>query len=284
MQVARGSRHPSGSSASLENSKSLRSPEHDHARLRVRGEDVLRRSRAPAAACCVALRLGARGPAAGSGRTAGRRRPWSSSGWRPRTARSPSYVNSPASGLRLLLKAASVGLDPTGADRQAAGRPARRPRRPGWSASPPGAVHERQAAIGAEQEADADVAARLAAVLVVDRVDLAVVVGRATGRLDRRRSAWLHVCAALTVPSLVGPLLSWTSSTEIRSGERRLSTITSASAANFAGGSPGSRFSTLNVATRSARPRRRRPPSRARVRRRRRPGSVATSSLKLPNE
>src|SRR5205823_11455719 len=42
-----------------------------------------------------------------------------------------------------------------------------------------GAVDEAEAAVGAEEEADADVAAGLAAVLVVDRVDLAVLVGRA---------------------------------------------------------------------------------------------------------
>ncbi len=75
------------------------------------------------------------------------------------------------------------GLDPTGADRQArAARLVDHGDRCGRRAA--GAVHERQATIRAEQEADADVAARLAAVLVVDRVDLAVVVGGAAGRLD----------------------------------------------------------------------------------------------------
>ena len=46
------------------------------------------------------------------------------------------------------------------------------------------AVDEREAAVGAEEEADADVAARLAAVLVVDRVDLAELVGRPAGGRD----------------------------------------------------------------------------------------------------
>src|SRR5439155_14548766 len=49
-----------------------------------------------------------------------------------------------------------------------------------------GAVDERQAAIGAEQEDLADVAAGLAAVLVVHRVDLAPVVRWATEGLNRR--------------------------------------------------------------------------------------------------
>ena len=47
-------------------------------------------------------------------------------------------------------------------------------------------VDERQSAVGAEEEALPDVAARLAAVLVEQRVDLAVLVRRAALRLDRR--------------------------------------------------------------------------------------------------
>ena len=93
-------------------------------------------------------------------------------------------MNSPASGLRLALNAVFVGsirpglnvscvstarsLTPVGCGR---GR-----RRAGRRSEP---------AIGAEEEALADVAARLAAVLVVDRVDLAELVGRAAGGLDR---------------------------------------------------------------------------------------------------
>ncbi len=48
-----------------------------------------------------------------------------------------------------------------------------------------GTVDECQAAVRSEQESDADVAAGLAAVSVVDRVDLAELVGRAAFRLDR---------------------------------------------------------------------------------------------------
>ena len=48
---------------------------------------------------------------------------------------------------------------------------------------------------------------------------------------------------------LVGPSLSWTSSGATMSGERRLWTMRSASRSYLATPSPGSRFSTLNVAT-----------------------------------
>ena len=51
-----------------------------------------------------------------------------------------------------------------------------------WSRSPPGRSTKREAPVGAEQEPHADVAAGLAAVLVVHRVDLAVVVRRARRR------------------------------------------------------------------------------------------------------
>ncbi len=47
------------------------------------------------------------------------------------------------------------------------------------------AVDEAEPAVGAEQEPDADVAAGLAPVLVVDRVDLPVPVGRPAGGRDR---------------------------------------------------------------------------------------------------
>ena len=49
-----------------------------------------------------------------------------------------------------------------------------------------------------------------------------------------------------------GPSLSCTSSSATMSGARRLSTIRSASRANFAAGSTGDRFSTLNVAIASS--------------------------------
>ena len=84
----------------------------------------------------------------------------------------PSNVNSPASGLRLAFQAVFAGSirpglnvscgdepDPDDADR--CGRGAAGP------------VDEREPAVGAEEEDLADVAARLAAVLVVDGVDAA---------------------------------------------------------------------------------------------------------------
>jgi hypothetical protein len=46
-------------------------------------------------------------------------------------------------------------------------------------------VDERQPTVGTEEEADANVAARLAAIRVVLRIDLPVVVERATGDDDR---------------------------------------------------------------------------------------------------
>src|SRR5207249_4187862 len=48
-------------------------------------------------------------------------------------------------------------------------------------------IDEAQSAIGTEHEDNADVAAGLPAILVVDRVDLAVVVAGTTGALDSRR-------------------------------------------------------------------------------------------------
>ena len=102
-------------------------------------------------------------------------------------------------------------------------------------------------------------------------------------------AAWIavislaKVASAPTTASLVGPLLSWISSTATRSGARRLSTIRSASSANFCGGSAGSRFSTLKVATASwlapavAVVSLASPPETA-------VGVEVTSSLKLPNE
>ena len=59
----------------------------------------------------------------------------------------------------------------------------------------------------------------------------------------------LKVCVASVTPLSTGPLLSWISCTATMFGERRLSTISPASRANFAGGSTGDRFSTLKLAT-----------------------------------
>ena len=61
-----------------------------------------------------------------------------------------------------------------------------------------------------------------------------------------------RVWSASVVPSLVGPLLSWISSSATMSGDLRLLTMSPASSANFASASPGSRFSTLKVATESS--------------------------------
>jgi len=78
------------------------------------------------------------------------------------------------------------GADPSRRQRQRQLAVALDDRRPGGRA-----VHARGAAVderhprGVEQEHDADVAAGLAAVLVVDRVDLAPVVARAARRDDR---------------------------------------------------------------------------------------------------
>jgi hypothetical protein len=82
------------------------------------------------------------------------------------------------------------GIDAPGAEGQlgaAARRGGRLGRRRRGAARP---VDELQVGVvGAEQERDADVAVGLAAVLVRGRVDLAVVVGRAAGGLDRRQQA-----------------------------------------------------------------------------------------------
>ena len=63
--------------------------------------------------------------------------------------------------------------------------------------------------------------------------------------------AWANFCSvwlASTTPSLVGPLLSCTSSSATRSGDLRLRTTIWASPANLLSGSPVSRFSTFRVA------------------------------------
>ena len=102
-------------------------------------------------------------------------------------------------------------------------------------------VDEREAAVGAEEEADADVAARLAAVLVVDRVDLAELVGRPAGRLDRGDQQLVRQRGVGDVDVVdVGPRCCPGSPASrrcpARGGCRRSA---SASPANFAGGSRG---------------------------------------------
>ena len=84
------------------------------------------------------------------------------------------------------------------------------------------AVDERDAPVGPEEEADADVPARLTAVLIVHRVDLAEVVGRPAGRLDRGDQPSERQVASATTLSFVAPLLSWISSRPMMSGAARL--------------------------------------------------------------
>ena len=75
-------------------------------------------------------------------------------------------------------------VDPARAEREfGAVRPRNHPRRRRRRSA--GAVDERKAAVGAEDEADADVPTGLAAVRVVDGVDLPVGIRRAAGRRDR---------------------------------------------------------------------------------------------------
>lgn len=59
------------------------------------------------------------------------------------------------------------------------------------------------------------------------------------------------VWSAATVPSFTAPLLSWISSSASTSGAARLRTAYVASWSYLVCGSPGARFSTLNVATES---------------------------------
>jgi len=59
----------------------------------------------------------------------------------------------------------------------------------------------------------------------------------------------VSVVSESTVPSSTAPLSPWISSSEMRSGDRRLPTISDARASNLSAPSPGSRFSTLTVAT-----------------------------------
>ena len=85
-----------------------------------------------------------------------------------------------------------------------------------------GPVDEGQAAVGAEQERDPDVAARLAAVGVVDRVDLAVLSTCGPPAAWIAATSLSRVTFAATTPSSVAPSLSWISSSDTMSGERRL--------------------------------------------------------------
>ena len=187
-----------------ENSKSFRSPIDDDVRVRIGSED-LRDEVVHDLRLLVPLHLGARAPAAGSGPYSGSSPPFELK-WLAITNRCcPSNMNSPASGLRLAFQAVFVGsirpglnvscVDAAGAgDRGRCGR------------GPAGAVDERRAAVGAEEEDLADVAARRAAVLVVDGVDLAPVVGRAARRWIAATS-FASVRSAATTPLFGGAVV-----------------------------------------------------------------------------
>ncbi len=75
------------------------------------------------------------------------------------------------------------GVNASGAVNQLSAR-ATAGHRVGGGGGGAGAVDEAQPAVGAEEEADADVAARRAAVLVIERIDLAEFVCGAAGSLD----------------------------------------------------------------------------------------------------
>ena len=81
-------------------------------------------------------------------------------------------MNSPTSGLRLLMNAGLVGSTRPGLD-DSWGPPASRDDKSGRRRGTARAVDERHAAVGAEEERLANVSARLAAVLVVDGIDQA---------------------------------------------------------------------------------------------------------------
>ena len=137
----------------------------------------------------------------------------------------PLNMNSPASGLRLVVEGRVGRVDAARAESSCGParavddrRRRRRRRRPGRSTNAsPRSVRKRKT--------DADVAARLAAVLVVDRVDLAELVGRAAGGLDRRDQRVVASRRRRRRRCWSAPLLSWISSTATMSGDCRLLTI-----------------------------------------------------------
>ena len=213
--------------------------------------------------------------ALGLGRADGRLEP-SNSGLSPpfelkwfviRKNLSPRNVNSPASGFRLAPRPVRAGSTLARGELGAAGAGYDRRRRRVAART----VDEGKTAIGAEDEADADVSARLAAVLVVDRVDLPVRVRRppaAAIAATSRSSVMFASTTGCRSVAVDAPLLSWISSSETTSGARMLSTICAASASYFAWPSLPPRFSTLKVAIESSFARARRS-SHGRARRRR---------------
>ena len=114
------------------------------------------------------------------------------------------------------------------------------------------AVDEGDPRSGPEEEDLADVAARLAAVGAVGRVDPARLVRRPAGGADRRRQlvdGLLGVDRAVVDGAVV--VLDLLQRQDVRAS-CRLSTIWPASRVELVCGSPGSRFSTLKVATASS--------------------------------
>ena len=161
----------------------------------------------------------------------------------------PLNVNSPASGLRLAFERRVRRVDAARAERQlrAAGRADDAGRR--WSTCRPAGRRTRARGRCGRGSPDADVAAGLAAVLVVDRVDLPVLVGRPAGGCDRRDE---RVEVTLGVDrAVVRRRRCCPGSPRARRypATRRLSTISPRGASNFVAASVGARFSTLNVAT-----------------------------------
>ena len=196
----------------------------------------------------------------------------------------PRTLNSPASGLRLLSNAGVGRVDPPGAERQLRAAPGRvllRRARGG----PARAIDELDLPVGPEQEADADVAARLAAVRVVDRVDLAELVARAAGGGDRGDEArsTSRAASVIAVRRRAVVVLDLLERRRCRA-LRRLSTRMSREPAELRpAGRPRSRFSTFIEAIATWRPGASASP-RAAGRRRPRCGAVVTRYLKLPNE
>ena len=225
--------------------------EHDDVRLRRRRRGSGPRSRSRSAPA------GAAAPR--STATGGWKRPNSGSSpplelkWLAMTKhRLAVQANSPASGLRLSFNAGFGGsIRPGLSDRCA--RPCAGRHVVGVVDVAAGSVDERQAAVGAEQEPDPDVAARLAAVLVVDRVDLRGTRRPARRRPGSPRSASRQRDRRVDRPRRwSAPLLSWISSIAIRSGERRLVDDQPGERGELRRRVAGSRFSTLNVATASS--------------------------------
>ena len=204
-------------SAVWENSKSLRSPSTTTRALAVDRLQLVD-ERPHLRGLLVALHLARPASAAGTGRRAGRRRPWSRSGWPRRRTACPCQVNSPTSGLRLSVPGGVARVDPAGADRQvrlACRRPAPCT---AVSASPPGRSTKPEPAVGAVEEDLPDVAARLAAVRVVVRVDRLREWYAGPPAAVMAATSLATVTSEATTPSSVAPLLSWISSSATRSG------------------------------------------------------------------